>query len=109
MLRKITKSIKGIFTEKEDTWILRQIKKNPKSATKLTVEVKKYCHKTVNPEAVRRIASRNKYNGRVVKRKPLIVERNQKKRRTFARQHVMKDMDFWKRVIFCDKSLFLLL
>ena len=27
VLRKITKSIKGIFIEKEETWILRQIKR----------------------------------------------------------------------------------
>ena len=42
----------------------------------------------------------------MVKRKPIIVERNQKKRQEFARQHVMKDMDFWKRVMFCDESQF---
>ena len=42
----------------------------------------------------------------MAKRKPLIVERNQKKLRDFAYQHVMKDMNLWKQVIFCDESQF---
>ena len=41
----------------------------------------------------------------MAKRKPIIVERNQKSRRKFAHQHVMKGMDFWKQSSFSNLSV----
>ena len=40
------------------------------------------------------------------RKKPLISEKNRTLRLQFAREHLDKDMDFWKRVLFTDESKF---
>jgi len=49
---------------------------------------------------------RNGYNGRVPRRKPFISETNRRKRIDFAKNHLNKDILFWKKVLFTDESKF---
>ena len=95
------------FNEHDERWIRRKIKENPRlSAPKLTNEVEKYLGKSANPETVRRILRKQNFHGRTARNKPLISDTNKKKRLDFARQHLAKDFNFWKQVIFTDESKF---
>ncbi|GFX41597.1 transposable element Tc1 transposase [Trichonephila clavipes] len=46
------------------------------------------------------------YSSRVARKKPFISLQNQKKRLEFAKTHQLKQITFWKKVIFSDESKF---
>lgn len=95
------------FNAYDERWIVRKIKENPKiSAPKLTNEVETYLGKSVNPETIRRILRKHNFHGRTARNKPLINEKNRRKRLDFAREYIYKDFDFWKETIFTDESKF---
>lgn len=100
-------SPKKIFTPHDERWIVRKIRENPKlSAPKLTNEVEKYLGKKVNPETVRRVLRKENFNGRVARKKPYISNKNKRLRINYAKEHLNKDIEFWKTVIFSDESKF---
>lgn len=94
-----------IFNEREERWIVREVTINPKkSAPKLCAEVERQFGKRCNPETIRRILRKNNLNGRTARNKPFISQRNRRVRLEFAREHINKDLDFWKQVIFADET-----
>lgn len=100
-------SKRKIFTESEERWMVRQVKKNPKlSAPKLAIEAKRYLGKKANPETVRIILRKNNFSGRVARRKPFVSKRNRSKRLQFVKLYKDKDFSFWKTVLFTDESKF---
>jgi transposase len=91
--------------ERDDRFILREIKKNPKlSAPKLVEMLKLNSGKTVCAETIRRVLRSNNFHGRVARRKPYISEANRRKRISFAKQFKNHGFSFWKNVIFTDES-----
>lgn len=93
------------LSAREESSIVRKIKINPKlSAPKLAAEVREEFSKTVNPQTIRNCLHRVGYNGRVMRRKPLISEKNRKKRLEFAVEHAAKCNNYWENVIFSDET-----
>ncbi|GFX28384.1 HTH_Tnp_Tc3_2 domain-containing protein [Trichonephila clavipes] len=60
-----------IFNELEERWIVRQVHINLRaSALKMILQCKSRFGKSVNPETLRNILRKHKYQGRVPERKP---------------------------------------
>lgn len=60
--------MRKIFTDSDERWIIRQIKKNPHlSAPKLAIEVEKHLGKKVNPETIRIVLRKHDLNGGVAR------------------------------------------
>ncbi|XP_076168185.1 glyoxylate reductase/hydroxypyruvate reductase-like isoform X2 [Ptiloglossa arizonensis] len=79
------------FNAYDERWVVRKIKENPKiSAPKLTNEVETYLGKNVNPETIRRILRKHNFHGRTARNKPLINEKNRRKRLDFAIEYTYK-------------------
>ncbi|GFS76839.1 HTH_Tnp_Tc3_2 domain-containing protein [Trichonephila clavipes] len=62
--------------------------------------------RNVNAETVRNVIRHAGYSSRVARKKPFISLQNQKKRLEFAKTHLLKTDNFWKKVIFRDESKF---
>lgn len=94
-----------ILTDTTKRSIVRKIKDNPRmSAPKIADELRNNLQITVSDETVRNVLRENNYHGRTPRRKPLISETNRKKRLLFAKMHINKDAQYWKRVVFTDES-----
>lgn len=107
ILDKVKSGPKFVLNTYDERWIIRQIKKDPKiSAPKLAVLLQTQTGKTVSPETVRRVLRRHNFHGRVARTKPYVNKRNRQRRVSFAREYLIKEVDFWKDVIFCDESKF---
>lgn len=93
------------LTAREESTVVKKIRINSKiSAPKVAQEIKEEFSKNVNPQTIRNCLHRAGYNGRVARRKPLISEKNRKKRLEFAREHANKTNAFWETVIFSDET-----
>jgi transposase len=95
------------LTERNGEWLVRQIKKNPKtSAPALAGQLCEYFGIQVSAQKVRNALKQRGYNGRVARKKPWISKINSNKRLAFVKSHSNKDKDFWKSLIFTDESKF---
>lgn len=112
---KINKTVKNktklahnkILTSADERYLVRKSKANPfLSAPKLAAIAESELGKTVCPQTIRNMLHRAKLNGRRVRVKPLISNRNKKVRLEFAKTHRSKDFSFWKQVMFTDESKF---
>ena len=63
-----------------------------------------FSEKFVLNETVRRVLRRHSYNERVARRKPLVSAINKEKRLNFAKKYILKPVEFWHNVIFCDEN-----
>lgn len=96
-----------IFTSADERYLVRKAKANPfLSAPKLAAIADSELGKAVCPQTIRNMLHRANLNGRRVRVKPLISNRNKKVRLEFAKTHRSKDFSFWKRVMFTDESKF---
>lgn len=96
-----------IFTEHDERWILRKIKKDPMlSAPAVAKDVEMFLGKKCHPETIRRVLRDDNFHGRTARNKPFISKKNQKVRIQFAKDHENKDISFWNTVIFADESKF---
>lgn len=64
------------------------------SAPKLCPLVSETTGKKVNLQTIRNVIKRAKFNVRVARKKPLINERNRKKRLIFAKEFISKDKNW---------------
>lgn len=88
-------------------WIVRQIKKNPKTnASVLAKNTEQYMGIKVTPQTIRNVLKSNNFHARSARKKPHISKRNRKLRLEFARTYVTKSQEFWMDVIFADESKF---
>lgn len=95
------------LTPRDERFILRQIKKNPKEcATTITARLHQHFNKIVSVDTVRRTLKRYGLFNSVPRKKPYINKVNRIKRLDFAKRYIHKDYDFWKQVIFTDESKF---
>lgn len=93
------------FNDREERWIVRKMKINPKlSAVKLRAQAEKRFGKVTSVETIRNILRKNNFHGRVPRKKPYISKQNRQKRLRFAIAHINRSYDFWKTVIFADES-----
>jgi len=96
-----------ILTERDTNWLVREIKKDPKtSAPVLAARLRERFKIDVSSQTIRRTLKENGYNGRVARKKPYISKTNRVKRLEFAKNHRFKDESFWEKVIFTDESKF---
>lgn len=87
--------------------ILRTIVTEPKtSAPKLAGMIDTDYNVKVVPQTIRNVIRNAGYKGCVARKKPFISQINKRKRLDFAKAHIHKGNDFWKSVLFSDKSKF---
>lgn len=95
------------LTAREETNIIRKIKKNPKTtSTELAAECLEELGKEIHPKTVRRTLQLAGYSSRIARKKPLISKVNKTKRLNFAKEYINKTEDFWDGVLFSDESKF---
>ena len=93
------------LTSREETSIVRAVKKNPQiSGPELRENVQSASGKVVSVDTVQRVLHRASFKSRKSRRKPWINATNRKKRLQFAKKYVSKPEEFWKRVIFTDET-----
>ncbi|GFS71129.1 transposable element Tcb1 transposase [Trichonephila clavipes] len=98
---------KSILSDVAKRKVLKDIKIDPKlSAVKLAAETSRIMGRSVSAETVRNVIRHAGYSSRVARKKPFISLQSQKKRLEFAKTHQLKTDNFWKKVIFSDKSKF---
>ncbi|GFT37335.1 transposable element Tc1 transposase [Trichonephila clavipes] len=98
------KKIMNSITERR---VIHQVKIDPKiSAPKIAASTSNTLGRSVSAETVRRVLRKAGYNGRLARKKPLIGKRNRVKRLKFAKEHILKPLQFWNEVIFSDESKF---
>lgn len=84
---------------------IKVVNQDPKiSAPKLAEHVEKCSNIIVTPRTIINALHDAGFNSRVARKKPLISTKNRKLRLEFAKAHLGKGMDFWKRVLFTDES-----
>lgn len=72
-------------------------------APKLAEHIEKCFNKNVHPKTIQRALHENGFKSRVARKNPLISAKNRELRLEFAKTHIDKDTDFWKRVLFTNK------
>ncbi|XP_071057542.1 uncharacterized protein [Onthophagus taurus] len=79
-VNKKKESLRKTFPAKDERWILRKVKADPKiSAPKLAAEVENYLWTKASPETIRIILRRHNFHGRVARKKPFISSVNRAK------------------------------
>lgn len=95
------------LTYRDERSVLRMVREQPRtSAPQIAAQVEKETGKHVSSECIRRTLRKRGYNGRVPRKKPLVSTTNRVKREQFAKEHLKKNMVFWKRCMFTDESKF---
>lgn len=104
---KTRNSSKKIFNEREERWIVKEIKKNPfLSAPNLAKMVEERFGKIASPETISRILRKYKFHRRTARNKPFVSQKNRWKSKNFAETRGHKDFNYWKTVIYADESKF---
>ncbi|GFV61560.1 transposable element Tcb1 transposase [Trichonephila clavipes] len=98
---------KSILSDVAKRKVLKDIKIDPKlSVVKLAAETSRIMGRSLSAETVRNVIRHAGYSSRVARKKPFISLQNQKKRLEFTKTPQLKTDNFWKKVIFSDKSKF---
>lgn len=92
-------------TARDDSLIIREIQKDPFVSSNTLV---KKLEIPVSSRTIRRRAVERGLLSRRPSKKPLISNKNQKKRLIFARKYISWDVAKWKTVLFSDESKYLL-
>lgn len=72
-------STKKLFSERQERWIVNQIKINPRlSAPKLRDMVEKHFNISCNAETIRRVLRKDGVNGRIARKKPFVSLKKKK-------------------------------
>lgn len=96
---------KSALTVRETREIVRKVKLNPfLSAPKLQKIIEDDFEKVVSSQTVRNYIHREGLRARTPRKKPFISKTNKKKRLQFARKHVKKPVEYWKRVLWSDET-----
>lgn len=84
--------------------ILREVHKNCYISSK---QLKSELNLPIKETQIRMKIKEAGYHGsRVSRKRPFLSKRNAQRQLAFAKQFVIKPIDFWKNVIFTDKSTF---
>jgi transposase len=94
-------------SRREDRKIVREVKKKRrKTANKIAVELKEELSVSVSAQTVRNRIHEHGFYGRVLRKKPFVSAKNKRARIKFAKEHISKDMSFWRNILFSDESKF---
>ena len=94
-------------TAKDDRRIVRAIKKNPfLTAKKIRDGLLMQMDSQVSDRTIRRRLCEAGLNGRIARKKPHVSKKNLRSRLEFAREHVSKPLEFWKKILWSDESKF---
>lgn len=94
-------------TATTDRYIKQLAMKDRKmSAVKIAAEVQKATSVEISDQTIRNRLHEANLHGRVARRKPLISEKNRRKRLAFAKKYVNKPNEFWNSVLWSDESKF---
>lgn len=93
------------LNRRDISFIRKEVDRNPKvHATKLAQDIAERSKIVVHPRTVTRALNNEGFHCRTPRKKPLISDKNRKLRLEFAKKHINKGIDFWKRVLFTDES-----
>lgn len=97
------RGLKRKSDHREDSRIIREIKKDPF----VTIRgVKEKLNLTISERTIRRRIAEHGLKSYFARKRPFISKVNKEKRLRFARTHINKPLEFWKRVIWSDESKF---
>jgi len=80
--------------------IIEEVKENP------TFNIDQMIEETgtdISNSTARNVLKNNKYRYKTVKEKWILTEKHRKERVLWAKQHVSKPLEYWKRVVFTDE------
>ena len=89
--------------QRTDIRIVREIKKSPKVTVRA---IKETLSLPISDRTIRRRLAEQGLKSRFTKRLPFISKINKIKRLKFARKHINKPVEFWRRVLWTDESKF---
>lgn len=91
------------LTQREEKFVLREIKKNPKkSAPEIAAELQQLNGKMVHEDTIRRVLHQGGFKSGT----PYKTKQNRLKRLKFAQKYKNSSPDFWDKVIWSDESRF---
>lgn len=89
--------------QREDTRIIREIKKDPFVTIRA---LREKLSLSISDRTVRRRIAEHGLKSHFARKRPFISRVNKEKRLRFARNHINKPLEFWKRVVWSDESKF---
>ena len=90
-------------TTRENRLICREVKSNSATSSR---QIKESLSLDVSSRTIRRRLNEEGIHSYFAKKKPLISERNRRKRLAFAKKHITKPSSFWDTVVWTDESKF---
>ncbi|CAK9820308.1 Transposable element Tcb1 transposase [Anthophora plagiata] len=91
---------------RDDAMIIRMVKKDPRTTVR---NLRESLILSISDRTVRRRLREADLQSRFASKRPLINNRNKKKRLEFAKKYANQPVEFWKRVLWTDESKFELL
>lgn len=96
-------------TQRIDRAIVKMAQNNRRlSGPKITSEIKKQFGIDVNPQTIRNRLNDAGFKGKKAVKKPLLSNKNVKRRLNWAKEHKLWTEEQWKRVIWSDETRILL-
>lgn len=92
------------LTAKEERYIVRKVRTNPRTTAKTLVKDLEGLGKQVSKNTVRRALYRNGLHGRTPRRTPLHKTRHLKARLNFAKENLERSSAFWSNVLWSDET-----
>lgn len=94
-------------TPTTDRQLVRLSKADPfLTSSEIRAQMEKYHGVKISSQTVRRRLQENSLNGRIARRKPNVSKKNIRKRMAFAKEHLRKDVNFWKLIVWSDETKF---
>lgn len=104
---KIRKERPRKTTAREDREIIKMSKNNPFfNSNDIRKKMREDLNVEISSSSIRRRLIQNNLKGRIARQKPLISNRNLKRRINFSKEHVNKPLSFWKKILWSDESKF---
>lgn len=95
----------GKMTPRAARSLIRKVKNHPEvSAAALAQSLADGGLVTVSAQTVRRTLHKHNMHGRRPRRKPLLQARHKTARLSFAKDHVMKAVSFWDKILWSDET-----
>ncbi|CAK9796647.1 Transposable element Tc1 transposase [Anthophora quadrimaculata] len=88
---------------RDDAMIVRIVKKDPRTTVR---NLRESLILSISDRTVRRRLQEVGLQSRFARKRPLINNRNKKKRLEFAKKYANQPVEFWKRVLWTDESKF---
>jgi len=105
--RNLERSGRKRCTTESDDRILKRIVMNRRTASAETIAHElKDRNITCSSSTVRNRLIEQKFFSGVQRKRPMISDKNRKSRLDFAKKYISMPMDFWKKVLWSDESLF---